>query len=113
MDRVSTARAVLLERKRQVIADAATPCIHCRFYELVCLHPSVAAIETNRETGSAKLIGANVQQARSDDGLCGPEGALFTERPLLGRLAVEAVSTNRGRWALVAAGLFGAWLMGY
>jgi hypothetical protein len=89
------------------------PCIKCRYYELVCTHPAVSEIKANPETGKVKAEPAFARDARSEEGACGPEGALFDARSIPGRVVVEVLSTSIGRWTTAIAVIAGcAWLFG-
>lgn len=106
MDRIVVARAKFREAQAQVYSPATeTPCIKCRFYEFACRHPSVAEVTANPETGSVKLKAVDALKARSETGVCGPEGALFTPRSEPALLLIEMLSTPSGRWA-AAIGIF-------
>jgi hypothetical protein len=82
----------------------ALPCIKCRYYELACTHPAVSEIRANPETGAVKVSPADAMEARSENGLCGPEGALFDSRSLPGLVFVNVLSTSVGRWTAFAGG---------
>ena len=92
------------ERVQKIGADirgpaVVFPCINCRYYKFGCTHPAVSEISVNPETGKTKLRAANPKLARSEDGPCGPEGALFDSRSVPG-LAFAYVFSSKWRiWA--------------
>jgi hypothetical protein len=101
VDRVSAARA----RARIVQAELRSPkvelpCVKCRYWELVCTHPAVVEVSVNPVTGNARTKAANPEDARSETGACGPEGALFDSRSLPGLIVVSALAMPAWRWGL-------------
>jgi hypothetical protein len=99
VDRISAARA----RARIVQAELSSPkvelpCVKCRYWELACTHPAVIEVSVNPVTGNARTKAVHPEDARSEEGLCGPEGALFDARSPLGLTVVSVLSTSTGRW---------------
>ena len=90
----------------------ALPCIKCRYYELACTHPAVSEIRANPETGAVKVSPADAMEARSDNGLCGPEGALFDSRSPIASAAISFLSSKSG-WliTLLGAAVLADWLL--
>ena len=114
MDRLGAARDRVRMVEQELHGPAVTlPCIKCRYYELVCTHPAVVQIKANPETGKVKLKPVFAEDARSEAGACGPEGALFDGRSLPAALLVEVLANPSGRWILGSAvvillcGIFG------
>lgn len=90
------------------------PCIQCRYYELACTHPAVSEIRVNPVTGKPKIVYLSGEEARSEAGACGPEGALFDSRSLPALVVISVLSTTVGRWTAAIAVLVGsAWIFGY
>jgi hypothetical protein len=102
VDRIAAARERVQSVKAELHSPAVhLPCIKCRYYELVCTHPAVIEVRANPETGKVKAVNIDAAKARAEDGACGPEGALFDSRSLLGLAAVE-IFTKRWSWWVVA-----------
>ena len=100
MDRIEAAR----ERVRVVKAELRSPavefpCLNCRYYKFACTHPAVAEIVVNPETGKTKSRAADPKVARSEDGACGPEGALFDARTAPGLVLAYIFSSKWRIWA--------------
>jgi hypothetical protein len=114
VDRIAAARERVEMVKAELRSPAVVlPCIKCRYYELVCTHPAVSEIKANPETGKVKAEPAFARDARSEEGACGPEGALFDARSIPGQVIVEVLSSSPGRWIIGTAlvillcGIFG------
>jgi hypothetical protein len=112
VDRIAAARARVQEVKAELRSPAVElPCIKCRYYELVCTHPAVAAVKANPETGTVKVQPEFAKDARSESGVCGPEGALFDARSPVGLAVVSVLSTSVGRWAVfIGLMVLGDWM---
>lgn len=112
MDRVITAR----ERVQRVKSDLRGPailfpCINCRYYQFACTHPAVAEVVVDPETGATKSHAADPKIARSEDGACGPEGALFDSRSVPGLAVAYVFSSKRRVQALFWLALIGMGLI--
>ena len=108
MDRIATARERVQKVKAELRSPAVElPCIQCRHYELVCTHPAVVEVKANPETGKVKVGPVFAKDARSEEGACGPEGALFDSRSLPAAALVSILSTTSGRWVLAVGGVLG------
>jgi hypothetical protein len=114
MDRVEAARGRLIELKAELASPAVTsPCVQCRHYAVVCTHPAVAKITINPETGAVSSSGVDARNARANDGLCGPEGALWEARSLPAATMIAMLQTTTGKMvAIVSFGLVVSWLGG-
>ena len=94
MDRPALVRAVL-ERQKVVarsVIEAGPACRLCASYrDGRCANIALVTQEFEPATGRYReVVTAKVDEARSDDGLCGPEGLLFESRSA-SSLAWEAV----------------------
>jgi hypothetical protein len=114
VDRLDAARGRVRNVRAELRSPAAEfPCINCRYYELACTHPAVSKISVSPISGKAKVVHLSGEEARSETGACGPEGALFDSRSLPGLIVVSALSHPVGRWVLgftaliLFAGIFG------
>jgi hypothetical protein len=106
MDRVDAARGRLLELKAELRSPAVThPCVQCRHFAVVCTHPAIAKITVSPETGSVSSSGVDARVARSEEGLCGPEGVLWEERSLPAAVLVGMLQTSAGRWIMGLGGV--------
>lgn len=103
MDRVAAARARLRSVTLAAEEAGAFPCLHCAHYELACSHPAVAVIHSDPVTGTVRTVAVDAALARAEGGACGPEGALFEERSLPGRVAIWLFATTGGRVLLGGA----------
>lgn len=107
MDRVAAAKARIRSAVLEAEEAGANPCLHCAHYELACQHPAVAEVRADPVTGTVKLRSVDAAIARGVDGACGPEGALFEERSLPGKMAIWLFATTPGRVVLGGAFLGG------
>ena len=114
VDRLDAARGRVRNVRAELRSPAAEfPCINCRYYELACTHPAVSKISVSPISGKAKVVHLSGEEARSETGACGPEGALFDSRSPVGLAVVSVLSTSLGRWVTVVGVLAGcAYLFG-
>ena len=81
MDRVSAARARLWDLKRELAASDLF-CVDCQYLRgSDCHHPAVQSHSVDPVTGSVTSQPTSARIARSDNGGCGPEAALFAAHP--------------------------------
>jgi hypothetical protein len=101
VDRVAAAR----ERVRAIRAElgspaANLPCIQCRYFEIVCTHPAAIGLKVSPVSGQAKADYPAADKVRAEDGVCGPEGALFDARSPVGLAAVAVLTSKLGPWLI-------------
>lgn len=115
MDRIAAARERVQSVKAELHSPAVhLPCIKCRYYELVCTHPAVIEVRANPETGKVKAKPAFAKDARSENGACGPEGALFDARSAPALMLVSVLSYPSGRWIVgLSVVILFSWFFGY
>jgi hypothetical protein len=82
MDRTARVRAELdrVKTEARVIDAAGPPCRDCRFITLTgcCSNPAYYRQEFKASSGDYKVrCETSVDDARSEDGLCGPEALLW------------------------------------
>lgn len=113
MDRVAAAKARLSEvvSIAEAAKHAGPPCRECRYRTFTgfCGSPAYSDVRFNPAQGTyEENHSVSIDEARSETGICGPEGLLFESQPLWLQ-ATRAV--GGGLWksvqmiALVCAGL--------
>ena len=101
MDRIVAAKGRVRSVRAELEGPARHfPCVSCRYYELACTHPAISKISVDPESGLTKAVPVDAKEARSEEGMCGPEGALFDSRSLPGLIVSQMLMTNTGRWTL-------------
>lgn len=105
MDRVEAARERLTGLKRELSASDLF-CVDCQFLRGAnCLHPAVQSHSIDAVAGTVVSHPAPARSARSAEGACGPEAALFEPHPepvIMAKAAWGGVQTGA---ALVVAAL--------
>lgn len=114
VDRIAAAHERVRQVKAELTSPAADlPCIQCRYFEIVCTHPAAGEIKVSPISGKAKATYLAAEKARAEDGVCGPEGALFDARSAPGQIVVAFLSSRTGLWGLFIAGaILIDWLAG-
>jgi hypothetical protein len=99
VDRIAAAKGHVEKVKSALISPAAqTPCINCRYFEIVCTHPAASKITVSPVSGKTRIEHFAAEKIRADDGACGPEGALFDSRSLPGLVVVGALTSKPALW---------------
>ena len=98
MDRFSAARE-RVEVVKSELLSGYPPCIECRYFEIHCTHPAASEYKLSPITGKAKAKHFDAEKIRAEDGVCGPEGALFDSRSLPGVLFMQAMTSKWTWWA--------------
>lgn len=80
------------------------PCIQCRYFELVCTHPAAIDLNVSPISGKASANYPDAAKVRAEDGVCGPEGALFDSRSVPGHVIAAVINSTIGRWSLFIGG---------
>lgn len=89
MERVARVRAEIVRQKETALAigDAGPACVRCTYFRSTartCANPAYFKQDFDPVTGRySNLVEVSAEQARSEDGLCGPEGLLFEEETIL------------------------------
>lgn len=114
MDRVTRAQAELCERKAfaEGVRRAGPPCLTCRHKTLLgrCSNPAYAKQFFDPTMGRyLEMFETEVDAARAEDGLCGPEAILWEDMSLPQAYWREAQSfvEKRPWWTLFA--VVGLW----
>lgn len=81
MERVSAARERLQDLKRELSASDLF-CVDCRYLRGAdCIHPALKLYSVDPVSGTVDGKPCAARFARSSDGGCGPEAALFDPHP--------------------------------
>ena len=105
MDRIAAARARLDEAAAIALKakEAGPPCSECRYRTILdmCGNPVYVVQEFSPATGEySEKAQTRVSEARSDSGLCGPEGLLFAPQTPFQQTVVAAMMWKPGLWTM-------------